>query len=110
MSVGASRRDSSAPAITSASSPLDAEMLTDAARHSLVVTIEDGLRDGGVGSAIADALRDLAPSDGPSVRVLGVPSAYIPQGSPDAILKQLGLDADGIYSEISAWRRANTAS
>jgi len=90
--------------------PLDAEMLIDAARHSLVVTIEDGLRDGGVGSAIADALRDLAPSGGPSVRVLGVPSAYIPQGSPDVILRDLGLDADGIYSEISAWRRANAAS
>ena len=34
--------------------PLDADMLADAARHRLVITIEDGLRDGGVGSAIAD--------------------------------------------------------
>jgi 1-deoxy-D-xylulose-5-phosphate synthase len=85
--------------------PLDLEMLHDLARHQLVVTIEDGLRDGGIGSAIADALRDLAPAGGPAVRVLGVPSAYIPHGKPDAILTELGLNADGIVSEINAWSR-----
>jgi 1-deoxy-D-xylulose-5-phosphate synthase len=88
--------------------PLDTDMLHDAARHRLVVTIEDGLRDGGVGSMIADALRDLAPVEGPSVRVLGVPSAYIPHGKPDAILARLGLDADGLVSEVNAWLRAAT--
>jgi 1-deoxy-D-xylulose-5-phosphate synthase len=85
--------------------PLDLEMLHDLARHDLVVTIEDGLRDGGVGSAIADALRDLAPAGGPAVRVLGVPSAYIPHGKPDVILTELGLNTDGIVSEINAWSR-----
>jgi 1-deoxy-D-xylulose-5-phosphate synthase len=88
--------------------PLDVEMLHDIARHRLVITIEDGLRDGGVGSAIADALRDLAPSDGPAVRVLGAPSAYIPHAKPDALLAELGLDTDGILSEIGAWQRAVT--
>ena len=86
--------------------PLDVEMLHDAARHDLVVTLEDGLRDGGAGSMIADALRDLAPAGGPSVRVLGVPSAYLPHGKPDAILAQLGLDVDSLISEINAWQRA----
>lgn len=89
--------------------PLDAEMLHDAARHDLVVTIEDGLRDGGVGSMIADALRDLAPTGGPAVRVLGVPSAFLPHGKPDDILRQLGLDADGILSEIGAWQGAHAS-
>jgi 1-deoxy-D-xylulose-5-phosphate synthase len=89
--------------------PLDGEMLHDAARHDLVITIEDGLRDGGVGSMIADALRDLAPSDGPAVRVLGVPSAFLPHGKPDDILRELGLDADGILSEVRAWQGAHTS-
>ncbi len=84
--------------------PLDAEMLHDAAQHRLVITIEDGLRDGGVGSMIADALRDLAPVDGPCVRVLGVPSAYLAHAKPDDILHDLGLDADGVLSEVSAWQ------
>ncbi|MFZ1309498.1 MAG: 1-deoxy-D-xylulose-5-phosphate synthase [Candidatus Microthrix parvicella] len=88
--------------------PLDAELLTDAARHHLVVTIEDGLREGGVGSAIADSLRDLAPVGGPDVRVLGVPVAYLPHGNVDVILADLGLDADGVVAEVTAWRRTTS--
>ena len=58
--------------------PLDPEMLADAAGHRLVVTIEDGLRDGGAGSAIADALSQARTrTAGPQVRVLGVPSVYL---------------------------------
>jgi len=89
--------------------PLDPDMLHDLARHQLVVTIEDGLRDGGAGSMIADSLRDLAPCGGPSVRVLGVPSAYLPHGKAEAILAELGLDADGIVAEVEAWQRSAAA-
>jgi 1-deoxy-D-xylulose-5-phosphate synthase len=85
--------------------PLDAEMLADAAGHRLVVTIEDGLRDGGIGTAIADSLSKLAPTGGPLVKVLGVPSAYLAHGKPDVILARLGLDADGIVDEVLAWSR-----
>ena len=87
--------------------PLDPEMLADAAGHRLVVTIEDGLRDGGVGSAVADSLSKLAPVNGPVVRVLGVPSVYLAQGKPDTILSRLGLDADGVMDEVMAWVRSN---
>jgi len=87
--------------------PLDPDMLADAADHRLVITVEDGLRDGGVGAAVADALSKLAPVNGPQVRVLGVPSVYLPQGKPDAILANLGLDADGIVAEALAWVRSS---
>jgi 1-deoxy-D-xylulose-5-phosphate synthase len=86
--------------------PLDPEMLTDAAGHRLVVTIEDGLRDGGIGAAVADALSKLAPVGGPQVRVLGVPSVHLAHGKPDAILSRLGLDADGVVDEVLAWVRS----
>ena len=86
--------------------PLDPEMLADAASHRLVITVEDGLRDGGIGAAIADSLSKLAPVGGPQVRVLGVPSVYLAQGKPDAILARLGLDADGIVDEALAWIRS----
>ncbi len=89
--------------------PLDPEMLADAAGHRLVVTVEDGLRDGGVGAAVADALSKLAPVDGPSVRVLGVPSVYLPHGKPDTILAKLGLDADGIVDEVLSWTRTTVS-
>ena len=83
--------------------PLDSEMLSDAAGHRLVVTIEDGLRDGGIGASIADTLSKLAPVDGPTVKVLGVPSVYLSHGKPEAILHRLGLDADGVADEVLAW-------
>jgi 1-deoxy-D-xylulose-5-phosphate synthase len=81
--------------------PLDPEMLDDAAGHPAVVTIEDGMREGGVGAAIADALccRGLD-EPAPKIKVLGTPVAYIAHGKPDQILADLGLDADGIVAAV----------
>ncbi|MDQ3758020.1 MAG: 1-deoxy-D-xylulose-5-phosphate synthase, partial [Actinomycetota bacterium] len=77
--------------------PLDARMLADAARHRLVVTVEDGIRVGGAGMYIAEALAALDESrQAPPVLVLGVPDEFIPQAKPDRILARLGLDGPGI--------------
>ena len=77
--------------------PLDINMLTAAAEHPFVLTVEDGLREGGVGSAVSDALAELTMGrTEPRVRTLGVPTQYIPHGKPAAILADLGLDASGI--------------
>ena len=75
--------------------PLDPRMIADAARHQLVMTIEDGVREGGAGAFMAQALADLAVS-GPPVVILGTPTAYLPHGKPAAIHAQLGLDGPGI--------------
>jgi 1-deoxy-D-xylulose-5-phosphate synthase len=79
----------------------DPEMLADAARHRLVVTAEDGIRQGGAGMFLADALR-LSRDCGavPPVVSLGTPRRYIPQGKPDRILSQLGLDGAGIARSV----------
>jgi 1-deoxy-D-xylulose-5-phosphate synthase len=81
--------------------PLDEAMLADAAAHRAVVTLEDGYREGGVGSAIAGRLaRPAGPGndDGaaPRLSVLGVPVQYIPHGKPDDILASFGLDGPGV--------------
>jgi 1-deoxy-D-xylulose-5-phosphate synthase len=76
--------------------PLDEEMLADAAAHPAVVTVEDGYREGGVGSAIADRLADRPGRNPPRLAVLGVPVQFIPHGKPDAILASFGLDAAGL--------------
>ena len=81
--------------------PLDEHMLDDAGGHPLVVTIEDGIRDGGCGSAIRDR---LAGTDA-SVEVLGVPTDYVAHGNVDQLLAQLGLDAEGIVETVLAARR-----
>ena len=77
--------------------PLDEDMLADAARHKAVVTMEDGWREGGAGSSVAHHLAHSG-REGPlpAIRVLGVPNEYIPQGVPDQILADCGLDAAGI--------------
>lgn len=76
--------------------PLHEELLADAATHPAVVTIEDGLVAGGIGANLADAVRERCGGRGPAVKVLGVPVAYVPQGKPDVILADLGLDAAGV--------------
>jgi 1-deoxy-D-xylulose-5-phosphate synthase len=84
-------------------SPPDAAMLTDAARHRLVVTVEDGVRHGGAGSFLVDAMVAQVESDGllrPATRVLGVPRQYLAQGRADDILASLGLDGAGIAESV----------
>jgi 1-deoxy-D-xylulose-5-phosphate synthase len=76
--------------------PLDPAMIADAAAHAAVITVEDGVRDGGIGMSIADQVHQL--QSGVPVQVLGIPSKFLPHGSADAIQAQLGLDADGIVA------------
>ncbi len=77
--------------------PLDPEMLADAARHALVVTAEDGIKVGGIGSQIAEGIAERTESrQSPPVLVLGVPAEHLPHGKPDRILAELGLDGPGI--------------
>ena len=84
-------------------SPPDAAMLADAARHALVVTAEDGVRHGGAGAFLVDALASQVESHrvtGPVVRVLGLPRQYLAQGKADEILSSLGLDGAGIAESV----------
>ena len=74
--------------------PLDPAMIADAATHAAVLTVEDGIRDGGIGTAIADQVHTIEPTV--PVEVLGVPTRFIPQAKPDRILAGFGLDPEGI--------------
>ena len=79
-------------------SPLDPEMIADAARHRAIVTCEDGVRDGGVGMTIADRVHAISPSVAGAS--LGIPCKFIPQGNADRILEAVGLDVDGIVNAV----------
>ncbi len=78
--------------------PLDPEMIDDIADHRLVVTVEDGLRIGGAGAGVRDALGERDADC--RVRVLGVPTEYVPHGDPDEIHAGFGLDAAGIAASV----------
>ena len=84
-------------------SPPDAAMLADAARHRLVVTVEDGVRHGGAGAFLVDAMAAagrVGRPPGPATRVLGVPRQFLAQGKADDILASLGLDGAGIAESV----------
>jgi 1-deoxy-D-xylulose-5-phosphate synthase len=75
----------------------DPAMLEDAARHQVVITVEDGIRQGGAGMFVADALRcTIGTGTAPPILNLGTPRSFLAQGKPDAILAGLGLDGPGI--------------
>jgi len=78
--------------------PLDPDMIADAARHGAVLTVEDGIRDGGIGSTMADRVHEITATV--PVTILGVPTKFIPQAKPDKILAAMGLDADGIAAAV----------
>ena len=78
--------------------PLDETMLDDAAAHRLVVTVEDGFREGGFGTGVLDDLSSRAPKA--EVAVLGVPVAHHPHGKVDDLLASFGLDGPGIAATV----------
>jgi 1-deoxy-D-xylulose-5-phosphate synthase len=81
--------------------PVPTELVTLAGRHRLVVTVEDGVRVGGVGSALAQAIRDAGLSV--PVRDLGVPADWHPHGSRAQILADLGLTAQDVARDVTGW-------
>ncbi len=78
--------------------PLDRDMLEHAGRHELVVTVEDGFRAGGFGSAVRDALSESAGST--QVAVLGVPVGHHAHARPEDLLASFGLDAGGVVEAV----------
>ena len=77
--------------------PLDPVMIGDAVRHRLVVTVEDGLRDGGAGQAVRDL---VSASNAVPVVVMGLPTVHIPHGAIDEIMAMHSLDPPGIAAEV----------
>jgi len=78
--------------------PLDTEMLQEALKYPQIVTVEDGCIAGGAGSAIAEWL--LAQGYQGRFKVLGLPDAFIPHGSPEELYRFCGLDVAGIKAAV----------
>ncbi|GGJ22328.1 1-deoxy-D-xylulose-5-phosphate synthase [Streptomyces brasiliensis] len=79
--------------------PVDEAMAPLAERHRVVVTVEDNSRVGGVGSAIAQALRD-AGVDVP-LRDFGIPPRFLDHASRAEVLAEIGLTAPDIARQVT---------
>ena len=82
--------------------PLDPAMIDDASTHRVVVTLEDGIVDGGIGSSIARAIGARETGAASRVLTFGLPTVFIPYGNPDDLFTQFGLDAESITSSVRA--------
>ncbi|THA23926.1 1-deoxy-D-xylulose-5-phosphate synthase [Streptomyces sp. RKND-216] len=79
--------------------PVDKALPELAAAHRVVVTVEDNSRAGGVGSAIAQALRD-ASVDVP-LRDFGIPEKFLDHGSRGQVMAGIGLTAPDIARQVT---------
>ena len=79
--------------------PLDADMIADAAAHRRVITIEDGIRDGGIGMTAAAEIADIDPSV--PIDILGLPTKFMPHDPKTAAIHaRYGLDAASLTDVI----------
>ncbi len=75
--------------------PLDTNLITEVtAKHDIVITIEENSIMGGAGSAICEFLN--AANINIPIKQLGLPDRFIEHGNPEQMLKDCGLDAEGI--------------
>jgi 1-deoxy-D-xylulose-5-phosphate synthase len=81
--------------------PLDEALIMQITRdHDLLVTLEENALMGGAGSAVSEFLSTqniIMP-----LLQLGLPDKFVPHGKPNELLKECGLDKDGILSAIEA--------
>ncbi|MFD8110225.1 1-deoxy-D-xylulose-5-phosphate synthase [Streptomyces microflavus] len=84
--------------------PVNPALPALAARHRVTVTVEDGLRTGGFGTALAQACTDAAVA-APVINC-GLPTAFVPHGPRTHLLTQAGLDGTGISTTALTHLRA----
>ncbi len=86
--------------------PLDKAVILDTLReHPFILTVEEHALAGGFGSAVLEMASQEGEDTG-KIRIVGIPDHFIEQGPRDLQLRELGLDAEGIYRHfITEWKR-----
>ncbi len=79
--------------------PLDQDIMQEVARrYDRIITVEDGARDGGFGSAVLEWLSDHGYSK--QVIRLGIPDTFVEHGTPAELYRIVGLDKESIKQEL----------
>ena len=76
--------------------PLDEELLLKlAANHQNIITLEENVTAGGFGSSVAELLAAKG-LRGINLKLLGLPDQFITHGPTEVLLKNCGLDVEGV--------------
>ncbi|MCQ2212592.1 MAG: 1-deoxy-D-xylulose-5-phosphate synthase [Bacteroidaceae bacterium] len=79
--------------------PIDTAILHEVGRKfRRVITVEDGVISGGLGSAVLEFFADNHYQ--PEVVRLGIPDKFVEHGKPSELYKIIGLDAESIVKHI----------
>ena len=83
--------------------PLDEELLLEhAAQYGKIVTLEEGVLQGGVGSAVLETLNAAKMLQKCQVLTLGISDEFVLHGDKKLLFKDLGLDVETIADKIAA--------
>lgn len=81
--------------------PLDETILQEVAeRFSRIITIEDGVRDGGLGTAVTEWMNDHGYT--PHITRMGMPDHFVEQGTVEQLRALCGIDIDGIKKQLTS--------
>ena len=80
--------------------PVQPSIVELAASHRLVITIEDGIRVGGIGTRIRQDLREADVDT--AVTEIGLPDEFLEHGSRGDILERVGLTPQHIARDVTA--------
>ena len=78
--------------------PLDEDILREAGRCKVIVTVEDGAVKGGLFGAVSEFFAGRA--DAPIIKGIGIPDRFIGQDSQKAQWASCGLDEDSLFGLI----------
>ncbi len=78
--------------------PLDTELLDAIASRGFrrIVTVEDGVRNGGFGEAVLAYLAEHSPAAAAAVRILAIPDAFVTHGPVPQLKHDCRIDADAM--------------
>ena len=86
--------------------PLDEELLDHVGRNfSHIITLEDGVRNGGLGSAVLEYMADHGLT--PRITRLGLPDSFVEHGTVAQLQHIAGIDKEAIKLGIGAQKRLN---
>lgn len=79
--------------------PIDEDLLHEVGRRfTRIITVENGIRNGGLGSAVAEFMMENGYT--PRIKRIGVPDRFVEHGTMQELFEICGMDAKSIYAAL----------